>query len=266
MTGLLGRNGAGKTTLLKLAMGVLFAPGGSVDLFGTPAAERLPETLSRTAFVPEQFRVPPLAVRQYVELHGGYYPRFEEDLMYHCLDRFALDRTAALPELSFGQQKKVLLAFALASGAELVILDEPTNGLDIPAKQVFRSFVRDAVEQGRTVVISTHQVRDVEHLVERVVILEEGAVLFQATLDAITAVLRVARFETSREAEAANALASDVGPGYVRALVPRERAKSPLSEEGSAGGVDLELLFQAAIERPKELLEACAYGRPGGGA
>ncbi len=126
--GLLGKNGAGKTSLLKIASGLLFAQGGVADLFGKPAPRRDPAVLSRIAYVPEQFEVPPIPLRDYVAYHAAYYPRFDHELMERYLQRFEITGNDKLTELSFGQQKKVLLSFALAGMAELVILDEPTNG------------------------------------------------------------------------------------------------------------------------------------------
>ncbi|TVR67522.1 MAG: ABC transporter ATP-binding protein [Spirochaetaceae bacterium] len=251
VVGLLGRNGAGKTTLLKLATGALFSMEGSIELFGRPAAGRGTSGLGRTVFVPEQFEVPAVTVRQYLDLQGGYYPSFDRDLAESCLDRLVVDRDAPFAELSFGQQKKVLLAFALSRAADLIILDEPTNGLDIPAKQVFRSLVAERAAEGRTVVISTHQVRDVENLIDRIVILEAGEILFQATLEAISGAVRVRRFESLEAAAEAGALAAHPDPPEVRGLL------TDTSGDVAPEMIDLELLFAAALEYPEQLRRAC---------
>lgn len=255
--GLLGRNGAGKSTLLKLAVGALFPVGGAAFLFDRPTEVRHPAALERIGFIPEQIEVPPLSLERYVEIQRGYYRRFDVSLMEDLLSRLEVERDARLPELSYGQQKKVLLATALASGAELLFLDEPTNGLDIPAKQVFRTLVADAVRWGRTLVISTHQVRDVENLIDPVVILDEGRVRFQATLNRIRESLAVQQYGSEEEARRAGALATDAGFAGVTALVPRVDGSGEVQDHDGTSGMDLELLFHAAVSRPDQLRQVC---------
>ncbi len=250
--GLLGKNGAGKTSLLKIGTGLLFPQAGEVNLFDGPAALRRPEVLARIAYVPEQFEVPPVHVREYVAYQSGYFSRFDGELMEHYLQRFEITGNEMLTKLSFGQQKKVLLAFALAGMADLVILDEPTNGLDIPSKQVFRQLVAEASDDRRAFVISTHQVRDVENLIDPIVVLDGGRVVFQADLAGIQENFEMRRFESEAEAVEAGALAADTRLGSSIALVPRNGAG-----ESTGGGVDLELFFQAAISHPREMQTLC---------
>jgi ABC-2 type transport system ATP-binding protein len=253
IVGLLGRNGAGKTTLLKIGTGVLFPQDGTARLFGHPAAERYPAGLERVAYVPEQIEVPAMRVDRYFSFQSGYFSRFDHALAASCLERFELDRSALLQNLSFGQQKKVLLAGALASGADLMVLDEPTNGLDIPAKEVFRVLVAEAARAGRSLVISTHQVKDVESVVDPVVILEGGTVVFRASAATIAERLAIRRFDHREDAGAATVLAFSSHRGYTLGLVPR-------SEMDPAGEIDLELLFHAAVTNPEGLNRICGGG------
>ncbi|MDA3951344.1 MAG: ABC transporter ATP-binding protein [Spirochaeta sp.] len=254
VVGLLGKNGAGKTTLLKLGAGLLFAQAGTAQLFDRPAAVRDPAVLSRLAYIPEQFEVPAIRLREFVAYQAGYYPRFDEELMERYLQRFEIAGNDRLTQLSFGQQKKVLLSFALASMAELVILDEPTNGLDIPSKQVFRQLIAEAAGDQRAVVISTHQVRDVENLIDPIVVLEEGAVVFEAALATIQDRAEMRRFDSEVDAREAGALAIESRLGSSVALVPRREASAgePLGDD-----IDLELLFQAAVTQSAELSALC---------
>lgn len=232
--GLLGKNGAGKTTLLKLALGLLFPQRGVATLFDHPAEHRVPEVLAEVAFVPENFAVPPLSVAEYVHLYGAYYPRFDRALMEHYLQEFELEQGMKLQSVSYGQKKKLLLAFALATQTRLVILDEPTNGLDIPSKRVFRRVCAEAIDETRAFVISTHQVRDVQNLIDPIVILDNGRVLFDHSLEEIASSLSVSR----RDSEPSGALYTQKEMGTYLTL------------EAGGGGeeeVDLEFLFEAVM-------------------
>lgn len=258
VVGLLGKNGAGKTTLLKIGAGLLFPHAGSAHLFETEAALRRPEALARLAYIPEQFDVPAMPLRDYVAYHAAYYPAFDFDLMERYLQRFEIVGNDRLTQLSFGQQKKVMLAFALATMAELVILDEPTNGLDIPSKQVFRRLVAEAAGDQRAVVISTHQVRDVENIIDPIVVLDGGAVVFQSSLERIHECVAMRRFRTETEARDAGAFAVESRLGSSVAIVPRDGAGGgePLGDD-----IDVELLFQAAITRSEEIGALCGGAR-----
>lgn len=232
--GLLGKNGAGKTSLLKIALGLLFPQQGTSELFGVPAENRDPDRLADVAFVPEHFSVPDLSIREYLRLHGAYYPRFDAELMERYLREFELTSEIELKKASYGQKKKFLLAFSLASGARLVMLDEPTNGLDIPSKRVFRRICAEAIDEERAFVISTHQVRDVQNLIDPIVILDSGRVLFHHSLEEITATLSQVRSDAP-------------GP---RSLYHQREMGSYLSLEPVPAGsdeIDLEFLFEAVI-------------------
>lgn len=244
--GLLGKNGAGKTTLLKLSLGLLFPDSGRATLFDAPAEERRPGNLAEVAFVPENFAVPDLSVADYIHLHGAYYPRFDGALMERYLREFELDGGMKLQSVSYGQKKKLLLAFALATQAKLVVLDEPTNGLDIPSKRVFRRVCAEAINEERAFIISTHQVRDVQNLIDPVVILDNGTVLFHHSMEEIAASLSVSR----RDREEPEALYSQKEMG------------SYLTLETGGGGeeeIDLEFLFESVMANPREV-EAAITG------
>lgn len=253
IVGLLGSNGAGKTTLLKLISGVLFPHSGSIRLSGEYVVPRRPQVQAEIAYVPEQFAVPSLTVDNYTRFYAPYYPRFDHARLREYLRRFEVAGAQSLPKHSYGQQKKFLIAFALASDAKLVILDEPTNGLDIPSKQEFRRLIVEAASDQRTVVVSTHQVRDVENLIDPIIVLQNGVVAFKAAMGDIADGVEVRRFATVQDADAAGALATDVRLGQTIGLV----AHGATGGEPVGGGVDLELLFGAAVNRPEELKRAC---------
>ena len=142
--GLLGRNGAGKTTLLRLMSGLLFAKTGSARVAGEEVRRRTPAFLRELYFVPEEFHTPALSPRALVRLYSVFYPRFDHAAMERYLADLEVDPDQSMTAMSYGQKKKVLLAFAVASQCRLLILDEPTNGLDIPAKSQFRRLLAGA--------------------------------------------------------------------------------------------------------------------------
>ncbi len=181
--GLLGKNGAGKSTLLKNIVGLAFPVSGTCELDGHAAARRRPDTLQDLFFLPEDVQVPAITATQLAAGTGGFYPRFDAAAYHDYLRELEVPASAKLTALSFGQQKKVLIAFALATNTGLLVLDEPTNGLDIPSKAQFRKLVARALGEERCVIISTHQVRDLDSLIDTVLVLHERRVVLNATID-----------------------------------------------------------------------------------
>lgn len=182
--GLLGRNGAGKTTLLKQITGLLFPQKGECYVFDKPARERLPEVLNDIYFIPEEFQLPSVTMNTFTKLHSPFYPKFDLELLNKYLNEFEINDNSKLTSLSYGQKKKFLIAFGLATRTRILILDEPTNGLDIPSKSQFRRIIASSMDEDRSIIISTHQVRDLASLIDHIIILEGGKVVFhQSTLE-----------------------------------------------------------------------------------
>jgi ABC-2 type transport system ATP-binding protein len=169
--GLLGPNGAGKSTLLRLLSGLLYPKSGSIRVGDYNPSDRKPAFLEDLFLVPEEFYLPPVRIREFVSSNAPFYPRFDRAQMADYIDEFGLTDDQKLSELSYGQKKKVLIGFGLSTNTALLLMDEPTNGLDIPSKSQFRRLVAGAVDERRTVIISTHQVRDLEALIDPVIIL-----------------------------------------------------------------------------------------------
>ena len=180
--GLLGKNGTGKSTLLYLLSGLLFPQEGSVKYRGLEMRERRPEALGDLYLFPETFRLPNMSLKNYVRLHAPFYPNYSEQLMHSSLEEFDLTPDVHLGQLSMGQQKKAYLSFALATNTSLLLMDEPSNGLDIPSKSQFRKVVADCMSDDRTIIISTHQVHDVEQLLDHILILSEREMLLNASV------------------------------------------------------------------------------------
>ncbi|MDE6653123.1 MAG: ABC transporter ATP-binding protein [Muribaculaceae bacterium] len=183
--GLLGKNGVGKSTLLYLIAGLLTPQSGSVELFGANTRERQPRTLADIFIVPEVVDLPKVTLKEYVETVAPFYPKFSREDMHRYLATFEMDADVHLGRLSMGQLKKVFMSFALAANTPLLLMDEPTNGLDIPAKAAFRGFVASGMTDERSIIISTHQVQDINLLLDHVVIMENSGVLLNQPVSRI---------------------------------------------------------------------------------
>ena len=193
--GLLGKNGTGKSTLLYLIMGLLRPKQGEITFNGVNTQNRLPETLQEMFIVPEEYNLPSIPLPAYLKVLRPFYPNFDEQLMVKLLEMFdmlhvngaTLDENGIpkinLGALSMGQKKKVYMCIALAARTKLLLMDEPTNGLDIPSKSQFRKVVAHGMRDDQIVVISTHQVRDVETLLDHVTIIEQNAVLLNERMN-----------------------------------------------------------------------------------
>lgn len=176
--GLLGKNGAGKTSLLKQICGLLHPQHGSCLVDGILSAERLPSMLAQIFFIADEFELPAISGEKFVKLHAPFYPNFSKPLFESVNAEFEVDTNANLQKLSLGQRKKLMIAFALATRTKYLILDEPTNGLDIPSKAQFRKVMASAMDESRTVLLSTHQVRDLSSLIDHIVVLDNGKIVF----------------------------------------------------------------------------------------
>lgn len=241
--GLLGLNGSGKTTLLYLMSGLLYANQGKVSFKDANVADRLPSILSDIFIVPEEYNLPRMSFDKYVRIHSRFYPRFSEQMLNASLEAFSMSRDIELSTLSMGQKKKAYMCFALATNVSLLLMDEPSNGLDIPSKSAFRKAVAQCMTDERSIVISTHQVRDVENLLDSVLILHNGQMLVNTSLSKVSEVLSFLELPTAADAHAA--FYSQPSLNGVKAVVPN-MSGMPETE------VDLELLFNAAIANPNQ--------------
>ncbi len=183
--GLLGRNGAGKSTLLKNFIGLLFPTNGTISVNGYSPKKRLPSFLETIYFIPEEVYVPALTIDSYKNLFAPFYPSFNEEQFYSYLDQLDVKEKGKLNALSFGQQKKFIIAFALACNTSILLLDEPTNGLDIPSKIKFRKLISSVFTGDKIIFISTHQIRDLDNLIDRVIIVDNGDLLLNASIKEI---------------------------------------------------------------------------------
>lgn len=183
--GLLGCNGVGKSTLLKLMSGLLFPKNGDINIDGNIPQHRTPTFLKEIMLVPEEFDLPPITLKSFVKSTSVFYPSFSYDLYNHYLTEFGINEDARLDSVSMGQRKKAYIAFAMACRAKYLMMDEPTNGLDIPSKSTFKSLLASYIDEDNTVIISTHQVADIQNLVDNVVIMDNDGIIINATTERI---------------------------------------------------------------------------------
>ena len=181
--GLLGKNGTGKSTLLYLITGLRRPQKGLVEIDGVEASSRKADMLADMFIVTEEYDLPAISLKNYVKALKPFYPRFSDELLEKCLREFEMDTDVNLGALSMGQKKKVYICIALAANTKYLLLDEPTNGLDILSKSLFRKVVVAGMSEDKTVIISTHQVHDVEHLLDHVVIVDRNRVLLDRKLE-----------------------------------------------------------------------------------
>jgi ABC-2 type transport system ATP-binding protein len=184
--GLLGKNGAGKSTLLKNFIGLLFPKDGKIAVNGFEPKKRWPSFLETIYFIPEEVYVPALTVEGYKNLFSPFYPSFSEEQFYSYLEQLDVKDKGKLNGLSFGQQKKFIIAFALACNTKVLLLDEPTNGLDIPSKIKFRKLIASIFTDDKIIFISTHQIRDLDNLIDRVIVVDNGELLLNASVSDIS--------------------------------------------------------------------------------
>lgn len=182
--GLLGKNGVGKSTLLKLFTGALIGKGG-YTIGGLDPRQRQAELQQSVRMVPENEAIYNLSINELAQVTAGLYPSFSRDILNRALTEFEVPTDKRLPQLSLGQQKKALISLSLACNTPYIFMDEPTNGMDIPSKSIFRKLVAMMADENRTVVISTHQVDDLEGLIDYVIILENDGVLLSSSIEEI---------------------------------------------------------------------------------
>ena len=184
--GLLGQNGTGKSTLLYLLTGVLFPEQGLILVEGMDTRKRKVEMLSQMYIVPETFELPKMQFMEYVKTYSPFYKAFSMKVLEECMKEFQLPLTCNIQDLSMGEKKKVLMSFALATGTRYLLMDEPTNGLDVPSKRQFRKVIASNMTDERTIVIATHQLHDVEQLIDHVLILKDSQLLLNQSIAELT--------------------------------------------------------------------------------
>ncbi|MBR4137249.1 MAG: ATP-binding cassette domain-containing protein [Bacteroidales bacterium] len=239
--GLLGENGVGKTTLLKLICGLQKPQHGSVTVDGLTPSMRQPEFLQNVYFLPEEVITEDTTPEKFIQKIGCFYPRYDFGLFNKLMGELEVDLSKKFNELSHGQKKKALLACAMSLQTDYLFLDEPTNGLDIPSKALFRKVISQYCSDETTVIISTHQVKDVENLIDPIVILDRDDVLMNANFAEITDKIY---FEYGPE-RLQNAYYTEMLPGGYINVMP--------NDEHLESNVNIEALFNAVMKNKETI-------------
>ena len=233
--GLLGMNGAGKTTLLKLLSGLLFPDSGSIILDGKDVSKRSVETLQKIFYMPSEFRFPGISLEKLIGLQSVFYPYFSLEILMDCLESSGIgSEVKDLGKLSGGQKKKVMLAFALSVRTNILLMDEPLDGMDITSRDIFRKLLVKHTDESRTVVISGHRTQDMENLLTDVLIFRKDGTVFTGCLEELSG-----RYSFGVDRTGAGAVYAEPYPGGFRVI--RENMPSAWHDTDA----DLEMLFNA---------------------
>jgi ABC-2 type transport system ATP-binding protein len=247
--GLLGKNGSGKSTLLKCISGLYFPAHGKCLIDGTETSKRMVHTLEELFFLAEEIYVPALTPGQFLKNTASFYPKFSITDFYSYLKTLDVDPEQAMNNMSYGQQKKVMIAFGLATNASVLIMDEPTNGLDIPSKVQFRKLIASVLNEERCIIISTHQVRDLDSLIDTVLILDNHQIAINSSVDLLTDKLLFGVFENTNSM---NVLYEEENIRGKHAIIQ--------NTAGKYSKMDLELLFNAVTAGNNKLTQILEEG------
>lgn len=232
---LLGENGAGKTTLLHLIAGLLKAiPERACTLDGAPTALREPSVLSRTFFYSDEIPFPYRTIRQMVRHHAVFYPSFDAEMLEQNLADFEMTGNEPIDQFSLGNRKKAQLAYVLALHTDVLLLDEPANGLDITSRTKLLRMMARCVSENQTVIISTHTVWDFQNLFDGLLVLGHGSLLINMPIWEIARRVKFVHSFTPVE----GAIYQEPDFGQFKAIVPN-------SDDNETTDVDFVVLYNA---------------------
>ena len=240
--GLLGENGVGKTTLLTLLCGLKRVASGSISTDGENPFDRTPSLLQNQFYLPDEVLAVPMRAEVFAKDRRQFWPRYNHSKFLEIMKEFENDPAKKMNQMSAGQLKKTYISFALACGCKYIFMDEPTNGLDIPSKTQFRSAIMKYTSDDSTIVISTHQVRDLENIIDPIIILDRQDVLLNATVEEITDKLY---FDYGTELHPESLYSEQLPGGFIQ-VYP--------NTTGEDSKINVEALFNA-VHKNKELIK-----------
>ena len=241
--GLLGENGVGKTTLLTLLCGLKKTQAGTITTDGHNPWKREPVLLQDQYYLPDEVAPVNDKALAWGKATGKFWPKFSAANFEAILREFEVEPDQKMNAMSAGQLKKTYIAFALAAGVRFLFLDEPTNGLDIPSKAQFRSALMKYTAEDATIVISTHQVRDLENIIDPIIILDRQDVLLNASLEQIADKLY---FDYGVTLHPDSLYSEQLPGGFIQVLPNTEKRDSK---------VNIEALFNT-VHKHKELVKS----------
>ncbi len=242
ISGLLGKNGSGKSTLLRLISGAYFPQDGNISFEGNPTQKRDVETQASIYFLQEDDELPSYKISQYLNFYTPFYPEFSKIDFNKMLEDFEVDPSKKIKDLSFGQKKKFSVAFALSTGVKLLILDEPTNGMDIPSKSTFRKAVSQSLREDQSIIVSTHQIRDLGQLLDTIIVINNGKILLKDDMFSLSEQFSCSYMPGNTPPE--SSLYAEPAPGGNIVLQ---------KSDGTPSDIDIEVFFNAIISNPSIL-------------
>ena len=240
--GLLGENGVGKTTLLTLLCGLKKVCSGSITTDGENPFDRTPTLLQNQFYLPDEVLPVAMKAECFAKERGAFWPDYDHSKFLEIMKEFENDPTKKMNQMSAGQLKKTYISLALACGCKYIFMDEPTNGLDIPSKTQFRSAIMKYTTDDSTIVISTHQVRDLENIIDPIIILDRQDVLLNATVEEITSKLY---FDYGTQLHPESLYSEQLPGGFIQ-VYP--------NTTGEDSKINVEALFNA-VHKNKELIK-----------
>lgn len=240
--GLLGENGVGKTTLLTLQCGLKKVCSGSITTDGENPFDRTPTLLQNQFYLPDEVLPVAMKAECFAKERGAFWPDYDHSKFLEIMKEFENDPAKKMNQMSAGQLKKTYISLALACGCKYIFMDEPTNGLDIPSKTQFRSAIMKYTSDDSTIVISTHQVRDLENIIDPIIILDRQDVLLNATVEEITSKLY---FDYGTQLHPESLYSEQLPGGFIQ-VYP--------NTTGEDSKINVEALFNA-VHKNKELIK-----------
>lgn len=240
--GLLGENGVGKTTLLTLLCGLKKVCSGSITTDGENPFDRTPTLLQNQFYLPDEVLPVAMKAECLAKERGAFWPDYDHSKFLEIMKEFENDPAKKMNQMSAGQLKKTYISLALACGCKYIFMDEPTNGLDIPSKTQFRSAIMKYTSDDSTIVISTHQVRDLENIIDPIIILDRQDVLLNATVEEITSKLY---FDYGTQLHPESLYSEQLPGGFIQ-VYP--------NTTGEDSKINVEALFNA-VHKNKELIK-----------
>ncbi len=240
--GLLGENGVGKTTLLTLLCGLKKVEFGSIETDGMNPYKRCPEFLQNQYYLPDEVAPLNMTASDFASTYGKFWPNFDLELFHKIMADFENDPSKKMNKMSAGQLKKTYISFAIACNVKYLFMDEPTNGLDIPSKTQFRSAISRYTKEDSVIVISTHQVRDLENIIDPIIILDRRDVLLSASIEEITGKLY---FDYGTQLKPESLYSEQLPGGFIQVME---------NTTGEESKVNIEALFNA-VHKHKDLIK-----------
>lgn len=240
--GLLGENGVGKTTLLTLLCGLKKVCSGSITTDGENPFDRTPTLLQNQFCLPDEALPVAMKAECFAKERGAFWPDYDHSKFLEIMKEFENDPAKKMNQMSAGQLKKTYISLALACGCKYIFMDEPTNGLDIPSKTQFRSAIMKYTSDDSTIVISTHQVRDLENIIDPIIILDRQDVLLNASVEEITSKLY---FDYGTQLHPESLYSEQLPGGFIQ-VYP--------NSTGEDSKINVEALFNA-VHKNKELIK-----------